>query len=106
MRTGIMRGLGVSLLTMIRVPRHHASAVLKYLDANVGANQPRHIPEEERTDESRWNPYHVSATAQTAHWRGMDDSWRIKQASRWKYIEVECEDRHAVIISLRWGDGG
>jgi hypothetical protein len=104
MRTGIMRRLGVSLLIMIRVPRHHARAVLHYLDASVGANQPYAVPEMERTDESRWNPYHVSATAQTAHWRSVDDSWRITQSSRWKYIEVECEDRHATIIALRWGD--
>ena len=88
---------------MIRVPRHHASAVLQYLDANVGANQPRHIPEAERTDDSRWNPYHVSTTAQIARWRGADDSWHITQSSRRKYIEVECEDRYATIIALRWG---
>lgn len=88
---------------MIRVPRHHASAVLQYLDAMVAPNQPRHMPEEERSNDSRWNPYHVNATAQIARWRGADDSWHITQASRWRHIDVECDDRHAVIIALRWG---
>ena len=88
---------------MIRVPRHHASAVLQYLDAMVAPNQPRHMPEEERSNDSRWNPYHVSTTAQIARWRGANDSWHITQASRWRHIDVECDDRHAVIIALRWG---
>lgn len=89
---------------MIIIPKAHARSVLEYLDANVSANQPYAVPENERIKESRFNPYYVSATAQIAKWRGEDDTWSITQSSRQRYIEVECKDsKHETVIAIRWG---
>jgi hypothetical protein len=86
------------------IPKKNSQAVLEYLDANVGANQPYDMPENERTEMSRFNPYHVSATAQIATWRGKDDAWSITQSSRKKHLVVECKDsKHETIIAIRWG---
>jgi hypothetical protein len=86
------------------IPKSHARFVLEYLDANVGANQPYAVPENERTEKSRFNPYYISATAQIAKWRGADDTWSITQSSRQRYIEVKCKDsKYETIIAIRWG---
>jgi hypothetical protein len=86
------------------IPKKNSQAVLEYLDANVGTNQPYAVPENERTEMSRFNPYYVSTTAQIAKWRGKDDAWSITQSSRKKHLEVECKDsKHETIIAIRWG---
>lgn len=86
------------------IPKSHARFVLEYLDANVSANQPYAVPENERTEQSRFNPYYVSATAQIAKWQGADDAWSITQSSRQRYIEVKCKDsKYETIIAIRWG---
>jgi len=88
---------------MIQVPRHQASAVIAWLDREVSANRPYRMPESERTEESRLNPYHVSTTAQIATWRGEGDLWEVRQSSRKKDIEVTCLDPQTeMLIALKF----
>ena len=88
---------------MVLIPRHNATAVIDWLDAEVAPNQPYRVPDAERTPDSRRNPYYVSTTAQIAEWRGADDLWRVRQSARNRMIEVACRDPHLeTIIALRW----
>ena len=88
---------------MVLIPRHNATAVIDWLDAEVAPNQPYRVPDIERTPESRKNPYYVSTTAQIAEWRGADDLWRVRQSARNRMIEVTCSDPHfETVIALRW----
>ena len=88
---------------MVLVSRQHAGAVIEWLDANVSANQPYRVPDIERTQESRMNPYHVSTTAQIAYWRGEGDLWRVTQSARRRNLQVECRDPQIeMIIALKW----
>jgi hypothetical protein len=88
---------------VVLIPRHNASAVIDWLDAEVSPNQPYRVPDAERTVHSRRNPYYVSTTAQIAEWRGADDLWRVRQSARDRMIEVTCTDPHLeTVIALRW----
>lgn len=88
---------------MIKIPKRHATEVVAWLDAMVSPNISYRMPESERTDESRLNPYSVSSTAMTAHWRGQDDAWRVMQSARQRYIEIQCKDpRHELYIATKW----
>ena len=88
---------------MVLIPRHNATAVIDWLDAEVAPNQPYRVPDIERTPDSRKNPYYVSTTAQIAEWRGADDLWRVRQSARNRMIEVTCADPHLeTVIALRW----
>lgn len=90
---------------MVLIPRHNATAVIDWLDREVAPNQPYRVPDSERTEHSRKNPYYVSTTAQIAEWRGEDDLWRVRQSARNRRIEVTCRDpRLETIIALRWGE--
>lgn len=90
---------------MVLIPRHNATAVIDWLDANIAPNQPYYVPDAERTEDSRKNPYSVSATAQIAHWRGTDDLWRVRQSARDRNIEVECQDpKLEILIAVKWGN--
>jgi hypothetical protein len=89
---------------VVLIPRHHASQLIAWLDQEVSANRPYRMPESERTAESRLNPYHVSATAQIAIWQGEGDLWRVRQSSRDRWLQVECQDPHLeTVIGLRFG---
>ena len=91
-------------VAVIEVPRRHAPAVIEWLDREVSPNQSYRIPDSERTAESRLNPYSVSTTAQIAHWRGENDLWHVKQSSRNRQIEVQCQDPAIeTLIALKWG---
>ena len=88
---------------MVLIARRHATAVIDWLDAEVSPNQPYRVPDIERTEDSRKNPYYVSTTAQIAEWRGADDLWRVRQSARNRNIEVTCADpRLECYIALRW----
>jgi hypothetical protein len=89
---------------MVLIARRHATAVIDWLDAEVSPNQPYRVPDIERTEDSRKNPYYVSTTAQIAEWRGVDDMWRVRQSARNRMIEVTCADPQLeCYIALRWG---
>jgi hypothetical protein len=88
---------------MVLIARRHATAVIDWLDAEVSPNQPYRVPDIERTEDSRKNPYYVSPTAQIAEWRGADDLWRVRQSARNRMIEVTCADTQLeCYIALRW----
>ena len=62
---------------MVLIPKHHATAVIDWLDAEVSPNQPYRVPDIERTEDSRRNPYHDNTTAQIAEWRqSTPDGWK------------------------------
>ena len=90
---------------MVLIPRHRAHDLVRWLDREVSANRPYAMPDRERTEESRFNPYYVSATAQIAIWQGEDDLWRVRQSSRDRWLQVECQDPHLeTVIGLRFGE--
>ena len=90
---------------MILIPRHNATAVIDWLDVEVSPNQPYRVPDIERTEHSRKNPYSVSTTAQIAYWRGADGLWQVRQSARDRHIQVTCRDpRLECYIALRWGE--
>jgi hypothetical protein len=90
---------------VVLIPRHHAPALIAWLDREVSANRPYRMPESERTEESRLNPYHVSTTAQIATWRGEGDLWEVRQSSRKKDVEVTCQDPQIeTLIALKFSD--
>jgi len=90
---------------MVLIPRHRASELVRWLDREVSANRPYAMPDAERTEASRFNPYYVSTTAQIAQWRGADDLWRVRQSSRDRWLQVECEDpRIETVIGLKFGE--
>jgi hypothetical protein len=90
---------------MVLIPRHHASQLIAWLDGEVSANRPYAMPDAERTEASRFNPYYVSATAQIAIWQGEGDLWRVRQSSRDRWLQVECQDPHwETVIGLRFGE--
>ena len=88
---------------MILISRRHASAVIDWLDANVAPNEPYQVPDSERTEHSRKNPYRVSVTAQVAYWQSKNKEWHVKQWGRKNRIEVTCADPQLeCYIALRW----
>ena len=88
---------------MVLIARRHATAVIDWLDSEVAPNQPYRVPDIERTEDSRKNPYYVSTTAQIAEWRGADDLWLVRQSARNRNIEVICADpRLECYIAMRW----
>ena len=88
---------------MVLIARRHATVVIDWLDEEVSPNQPYRMPDAERTEDSRKNPYSVSATAQIAWWRGAGDLWQVRQSSRDRHIQVTCADpRLECYIALRW----
>jgi hypothetical protein len=79
--------------------------LVRWLDREVSANRPYAMPDSERTAESRFNPYYVSATAQIAIWQGEGDLWKVRQSSRDRWVQVECQDPHIeTVIGLRFGE--
>jgi hypothetical protein len=77
--------------------------VVRWLDQHVSANRPYDMPDRERTEGSRFNPYHVSTTAQIATWRGEGDLWEVRQSSRKLTVEVTCQDPHIeTLIGLKF----
>jgi len=90
---------------MIEIPRHRAHDVVRWLDLNVSANRPYAMPDAERTEESRLNPFHVSATAQIATWRGAEDAWEVVQSARKHHVTVTCQDPHIeTVIGLKFSE--
>ena len=90
---------------MVLIPRHRASDLVRWLDREVSANRPYAMPDAERTEASRFNPYYVSATAQIAIWQGERDLWRVRQSSRDRWLQVECQDPHIeTVIGLQFGE--
>jgi hypothetical protein len=90
---------------MVLIPRHRAHDLVRWLDATVSPNCPYTMPDRERTAESRFNPYYVSATAQIAIWQGEGDLWKVRQSSRDRWVQVECQDsRWETLIGLRFGE--
>ena len=90
---------------MVLIPRHNASAVIDWLDANIAPNVPYRVPDIERTEDSRKNPYRVSATAQIAYWQSENKEWQVTQWGRKRTIEVQCQDAQIeTLIALKWGD--
>lgn len=90
---------------MIQAPKRHAPEILDWLDKNVSPNRPnlKYFREDEITVESRWNPWHVSATAQTAIWQGQDGSWQVKQQGNRDLVEIKCRDiRIETYIGMKW----
>jgi len=88
---------------VVLIPRHHAPELIAWLDHEVAPNQPYAMPDRERTAESRLNPYHVSATAQIATWRGAGDAWKVVQSSRSSTVQVTCQDPHwETVIVMKW----
>jgi hypothetical protein len=89
---------------MVLIPRHNATAVIDWLDANIAPNVPYRVPDIERTEDSRKNPYRVSATAQIAYWQSENREWQVTQWSRKRTIEVQCQDAQIeTVIALKWG---
>ena len=90
---------------MVLIPRHNATAVIDWLDANIAPNVPYRVPDIERTEDSRKNPYRVSATAQIAYWQSENKEWQVTQWGRKRTIEVQCQDSQIeTLIALKWGD--
>ena len=90
---------------MVLIPRHRAHDLVRWLDREVSANRPYAVPDRERTEASRFHPYYVSATAQIAIWQGEDDLGRVRQSSRDRWLQVECEDPHwETVIGLRFAE--
>lgn len=90
---------------MVLIPKHHARAVVDWLDAEVDRNFAYEVPDHERTDESRMNPYSVSVTAMIARWRGEHNLWHVTQSGRKGTIEVTCQDTNIeTLIALRWSE--
>jgi len=89
---------------MVLIPRHNATAVIDWLDANIAPNVPYRVPDIERTEDSRKNPYRVSATAQIAYWQSENREWQVTQWGRKRTIEVQCQDAQIeTVIALKWG---
>lgn len=88
---------------MVLIPKRHAQAVIEWLDANVAPNQPYQVPDSERTEYSRKNPYRVSVTAQIAYWQSENQEWRVTQWGRRNRIEVRCQDTALeTLIAVKW----
>lgn len=88
---------------MIKISKRYAVDIITWLDANVSPNDPGRMPQAERTQDSRLNPYSVSSTAMVAHWQGQDRSWHITQSARREYLEVRCLDpRIELYIATKW----
>ena len=89
---------------MVLIPKRHASVVVTWLDANIAPNQPYQVPDSERTEDSRMNPYRVSVTAQIAYWQSEHQEWQVTQWGRRNRIEVRCQDpRIETLIAVKWG---
>jgi len=89
---------------MVLISKRHCSEVIEWLDQNVAKNMPYQVPDAERTDASRMNPYRVSATAQVAYWQGENTEWKVTQWGRKHRVEVTCEDpRIETLIAVKWG---
>jgi len=90
---------------VVLIPRHRAHDVVRWLDREVSDNRPYAVPDAERTAESRFNSYYVSATAQIAIWQGEDDLWEVRQSSRDRWIEVTSRDPQIeTLIALKFGE--
>lgn len=89
---------------MVIIPKRHATAVIDWLDANVAPNIPYRVPDSERTEDSRKNPYRVSVTAQIAYWQSENQEWQVTQWGRKGTIEVQCQDpKTETLIAIKWG---
>jgi hypothetical protein len=90
---------------VVLIPKHNAHDVVRWLDLTVSANRPYAVPDTERTAESQFNPLHLSATARIAIWQGEGDLWRVRQSSRDRWLQVECQDPHwETVIGLKFGE--
>ena len=90
---------------MVLIPKRHASEVVTWLDANIAPNIPYRVPDTERTEDSRMNPYRVSVTAQIAYWQSENREWEVTQSGRKRMIEVRCQDPQIeTLIAVKWSD--
>ena len=88
---------------MVLVHKSRCSEVIEWLDQNVAKNLPYRVPDAERTDESRMNPYRVSVTARVAYWQGENAEWTVTQWGHKNRVEVKCEDpRNETLIAVKW----
>lgn len=88
---------------MVVIAKRHARAVIEWLDANVAPNHPYRVPDSEHAEDSRWNPYRVSVTAQIAYWQSENQEWRVTQWGRLGTVEVACQNpKIETYIATRW----